>query len=171
MAPPSDNPRSSAVSAAAVATAATVATRAEKARVLKALLGPDRFRAFWKETLGAADLQEADDADLPDQEETDTIVWQRNRLIQRFRDRGFLTADVPEPDLPGPPPTRGAPPPGATALVTRLAENLEDATLMHEHPAVIAHLLKLQGTDLRARVLRHLPGGQARAVMRVLKVL
>ncbi|RMA43514.1 hypothetical protein [Rhodophyticola porphyridii] len=140
--------------------------KADKARVLLGLLGPERFEAFRKGSPDGAGLNI--DTSVPT--DSDVTAWQRNRLIQRFRDRGLLAGEDADAPVRAHAP-RIDPPSGAPALVARLADNLDDATLMNEHPAVIAHLLKPQSTALRARVLRQLPGAQARAVMRVLKAL
>ncbi|MBO6603355.1 hypothetical protein [Rhodophyticola porphyridii] len=141
--------------------------KADKARVLLGLLGPERFEAFRKGSPDAASLN----IDTSSPTDSDVTEWQRNRLIQRFRDRGLLAGeDADDAPVRARAPALD-PPSGAPALVARLADNLDDATLMNEHPAVIAHLLKPQSTALRARVLRQLPGAQARAVMRVLKAL
>ncbi|MBF9050968.1 hypothetical protein GTA62_09955 [Roseobacter sp. HKCCD9010] len=161
--------------------------KAEKARALLSLLGRDRFEALRQSGFGAPEM-EADDvksAEAPD----DTLAWQRNRLIQRLRERGLLGG---EPSLAEPLSTTATKidplatletknitkavneirsPMGAESLVARLAANLNRSTIASEHPAVIAHLLKSQNTALRAQILRDLPGPHARAVMRYIGLL
>lgn len=161
--------------------------KAEKARALLSLLGRDRFEALRQSGLGAPEM-EADGIKSAEAAD-DTLAWQRNRLIQRLRERGLLGG---EPSLAEPLSTTATKidplatleaknitkavneirsPMGAEILVARLAANLDRSTLANEHPAIIAHLLKSQNTALRAQILRDLPGPHARAVMRYIGLL
>ena len=161
--------------------------KAEKARALLSLLGRDRFEALRQSGLGAPEME----ADGIKSAETadDTLAWQRNRLIQRLRERGLLACE-PSPTEPlSTTVAKNDPcatpeglnitkevdvirsPAGTESLVARLAANLDRSTLANEHPAIIAHLLKSQNTALRAQVLRDLPGPRARAVMRYIGLL
>lgn len=150
------------------------APRREKAGLLAQILGPERLDALRDAGLDG-DLSEG--GQDPGPAAPETLAWHRNRLIQKFRDRGLidgpagghpapLAAAAPGP-APKPGPDRRVPP--GSGIAGRLAVHLDEGRLADEHPAVIALLLRPQPAGLRARVLRDLPGPQARAVARLLR--
>ena len=137
-----------------------------KAALLAEMLGEARV-ADWQRTgvLPRKSKEKFDPA---------SVAWHRNRLIEKFRERGLLppTAQASAPVVEAEPKrTTKTPSPDFTpgGLGARLAKHLDPERLADEHPAVIALFLRSQTAQLRSQVLRGLPGGQARAVMRILR--
>ncbi len=92
----------------------------------------------------------------------------RNGLLEKFRDLGFLADDKEvAPVVEKPEPTVKKAPPAN--LASKIADNLDERNLGEEHPAVIAYILKSQPRDVQKRVLLALDGNAARATMRFLK--
>ena len=144
--------------------------QAGKAALLAELLGESRV-ADWQRT-GVLPKKSKEKADAA------SVAWHRNRLIEKFRERGLIpsTAPVQSPKPPQAPkaepkPTAKTPSPDFSpgGLGARLAKHLDPERLADEHPAVIALFLRSQTAQLRSQVLRGLPGAQARAVMRILR--
>ncbi|MEM6609247.1 MAG: hypothetical protein AAF689_11740 [Pseudomonadota bacterium] len=143
--------------------------RAGKAALLTEILGQDQM-----ESLHLSDAKTPKHAHSMDPA---SLAWARNRLIERFREKGFLKDSPPKAkksaghagatkpkvddaaDFTGP----------GNGLSARLAARLDPNRLSDEHPAVIALFLRSQPAKMRSEVLRGLPGAQARAVMRVMR--
>lgn len=148
----------------------TVNDRGGKAALLTELLGAKRLEEMRQSgALPRATRSESDAASL---------VRHRNRLIEKFRERGLIeTSEPAERQKPqtakkagreaAKPKTHPDFAPGG--IGTRLAKHLNPERLADEHPAVIAMFLRSQPANLRSEVLRGLPGSQARAVMRILR--
>ena len=143
--------------------------QAGKAALLTELLGEDRL-ADWQRT-GVLPRKTSKKSD------PESVAWHRNRLIEKFRERGLLPPTDAKP-VSLQDNTKVAPEPLSRAtsseftpggLGARLAKHLNPDRLADEHPAVIALFLRSQTAQLRSQVLRGLPGGQARAVMRILR--
>lgn len=160
--------------------------RSEKLEAIAAVFGTDvaaRIGGGGGAARGAALPTDRPDPARPD---PDRLAWQTNRLIRHLRDRvgevapaaaqaapaGAAASVQPRPAAAATSAQRVAAPPGAppvfrrTARVPTLAAG-ED--LAQEHPAVIAHVLRGEGQEIRVAVLRALPGTLARDVMRRLK--
>ena len=145
--------------------------QAGKTALLAELLGEARV-ADWQKS-GVLPQKPKEEAD------TASVAWHRNRLIEKFRERGLLPSAASEQSPNQSKPAvktrsnrvaKAANPeftPGG--LGARLAKHLDPDRLADEHPAVIALFLRSQTPHLRSQVLRGLPGGQARAVMRILR--
>lgn len=141
--------------------------RAGKAALLTELLGVSRVEDLRKSGVLPRPRDMAADPEA--------LAWHRNRLIEKFRERGLFAgdgADSGQSRVGGAdashtvqPATEFAP----GSLGKRLAKHLNPERLVDEHPAVIALFLRSQTPQLRSQVLRGLPGGQARAVMRILR--
>lgn len=144
----------------------------EKAKILLALLGRSRLEA-----LRAKGLELPLPAQLPKEEQAEDLAQMRRqaagllrlatrakaspsagRVVEEDRDTKSVTAK--------PAKTKQAAP---SDLSSRLIVHLDDLSLQEEHPAVIAHLLRSQSPQARAKLLRMLPGRQARAAMRILR--
>jgi len=118
------------------------------------------------------------------------VAWHRNRLIEKFRERGLLQSKMPDSKVESEQPEKQPatverqpenkrkqretvqkvdPKFSPGAIGARLAKHLDPERLADEHPAVIALFLRSQTPQLRSEVLRGLPGAQARAVMRILR--
>ena len=129
--------------------------RADKLRAIAAVFG-DEVAA----RLGPLPPPRPGAGQAPDPDaEHDRLAWQTNRLIRHLRQK----VDTGPPD--GPARDAGARPGRARALPG--LEPGED--LAHEHPAVIAHMLRHEDQAIRVAVLRALPGQLSREVMRRLK--
>jgi hypothetical protein len=130
--------------------------RDEKLHAIAAVFGPEvaaRFRTPNMEAQQAVD--------------PDRLAWQRSRLIQHLREKS-ATVRKPAPSDDHPDPSADTPPSPLPALERlRIAARLD--RLGGEHPAVIAHILKTEPQKTRVAVLRDLPGGLARHVMRRLR--
>ena len=138
--------------------------KAAKAAMLTELLGEARVA-----TLRESGVLPKAKADKPD---SASVAWHRNRLIEKFRERGLLSTKAEKPEAT---PSaakmakKAAPEFSPGGIGARLAKHLDPERLADEHPAVIALFLRSQTPQLRSQVLRGLPGGQARAVMRILR--
>ena len=145
--------------------------QAGKTALLEELLGEARV-ADWQKSgvLPQKPKEKSDQA---------SVAWHRNRLIEKFRERGLLPSAA---SMPAPKQSRPAAKTGSNRIAkhsnpeftpgglgARLAKHLDPDRLADEHPAVIALFLRSQTAQLRSQVLRGLPGGQARAVMRILR--
>lgn len=145
--------------------------KSEKISALAALLGTeamDRLRKRHPDFRAAEEPAAASDSGR--------VAWQRNRLLEKLR------ADLgppPPPDINPSSKGAGRPgqgnaermPSGGDLIDAHIASGLSLANLRHEHPAVIARVLR--GLDRAARVslLQQLPGHAARAALRRLKSL
>lgn len=143
---------------------------AEKAALLTELFGEGRIADLRKS--GVLPSQEAKASDPAAAERY------RNRLIERFRERGLISGMAPagQTETAQSGKKRVNPAPNRTtteflpgAIGARLAKHLDAQRLSDEHPAVIAFFLRTQTPQLRSQVLRGLPGSQARSVMRILR--
>lgn len=143
--------------------------RAGKAALLKELMGGKRPPETRK--TGVSPDGQTENADPA------SIAWHRNRLIEKFRERGLIpstsaaeerTSATTKPSLSKKEELTN-PDFAPGALGTRLAKHLSAERIADEHPAVIALLLRSQPANLRSEILRSLPGPQARSVMRVLR--
>lgn len=133
---------------------------ARKARVLLDLFGPSGVERLKEAGLPPELL--ADPAAAPVDAASDGAADEgRLALLKRLRDRGLLDAANVTP------PSRVE---QSASLSVRIADNLDGTALEREHPAVIAHVLRVQPRPVQLRVLRALPGSVARSVMRFLKV-
>jgi hypothetical protein len=134
-------------------------TRSEKLQAIAAVFGTDMAAR-----LGAApdDVSRSTGSADPDR-----LAWQTNRLIRHLRDRVGGTASAP------PTPSGVRTGPAAASAPFRRSDSMPTLAagddLAQEHPAVIAHLLRPEGQEVRVAVLRALPGHLARDVMRRLK--
>jgi len=143
--------------------------RSEKLSALTALLGPEAMERLRQRHPGFA----AGDEGV---EKTDAgrVAWQRNRLLERLRSNldGPAPSDDARPDAASRTAGRDTPEWAAGSLHridSHIASGLSLTELEHEHPAVIARVLR--GLDRAARVslLQQLPGHTARAALRRLK--
>lgn len=162
--------------------------RSEKLRAIAAVFGSDVAARIGGggAAHGAALAADRPDPDRPD---PDRLAWQTNRLIRHLRDRvgevdptgahaansgatGAASSDQAPPAAATRPTARVAAQPGAPPVFRRTARMPTLAAgedLAQEHPAVIAHVLRGEGQEIRVAVLRALPGTLARDVMRRLK--
>lgn len=139
--------------------------RSAKAAVLSELIG-SRTAEIPKRPEGAPEV-------LAKSKHASELAWHRNRLIQKFRERGLISGEMRPPERASGSATGGNRKHnqefGPGSLGARLAKYLNPKQISDEHPAVVALLLRSQPADLRSEVLRALPGSQARAVMRLLR--
>jgi hypothetical protein len=140
--------------------------RSEKISALTDLLGPDAMQRLRERHPGFGDGEDA--AGTTD---TTRVAWQRNRLLERLRsnwdgpapsDKGGL---APAAADPVPAPARGA----AHRIDRYIASGLSLTDLKHEHPAVIARVLRGLDRTARVSVLQELPGHIARAALQRLR--
>ena len=143
--------------------------RSEKLSALTNLIGAeamDRLRRRHPDFSATGDAAKTED--------TGRVAWQRNRLLQKLRS-DLQDGPQTEPDLrkdttaPKEKAVGKAGPPCGDTVDSRIAAGLSLANLKHEHPAVIARVLR--GLDRTARVslLQQLPGHAARAALRRLR--
>lgn len=145
--------------------------RAGKAAFLAELLGETRVSELRKSGLLPPKVEENADHER--------AAWHRSRLIEKFRERGLISgreqanskpdgcSSVVEKDAGSEGQPRSEFSRGG--IGSRLTKHLAPERLKDEHPAVIALFLRAQSPQIRSRVLRGLPGSQARSVMRILK--
>jgi hypothetical protein len=135
-------------------------SRDDKLRAIAAVFGEEVAAR-----LGPLPAPRAGDGPAPDPAaEQDRLAWQTNRLIRHLRHK--VDTAAPKPEAPGGAMTPTSSRPDRPRALPRF-EAGED--LAHEHPAVIAHMLRHEGQAIRVSVLRALPGQLARDVMRRLK--
>lgn len=143
--------------------------RSEKISALTALIGPDVMDRLRKRHPGLISSEkETETADLG------RIDWQKNRLLDKLRSEW---SKLPKSQRTGKEHERhfvadhGVKERSDTGskIDSRIAAGLSLTDLRHEHPAVIARVLR--GLDRRARVsvLQQMPGMTARAALRRLK--
>lgn len=155
------------------------ASRAEKLSILSAMLGPEalaRVRAVHPDispqpASGAGEI------------DADRAAWHRNKLLERLRQQtnpkhsqtpptqaarhenknvGSVVDDVMKRASNG---MRA----GYASLDARLAKISDANALVHEHPAIIARLMKTLSRDERVEALKSLPGPVARSIVRRLR--
>lgn len=130
--------------------------RDEKLHAIAAVFGPEVAARFRSPNMEAK--QEVDPKRL---------AWQRSRLIRHLREKSAVGRkrgpSEGQPDRPDDTPPRPLP------ALERLRAAARLDRLGGEHPAVIAHILKAEPQKTRVAVLRDLPGGLARHVMRRLR--
>ncbi|GAB5448916.1 hypothetical protein [Gymnodinialimonas sp.] len=147
-------------------------SRAEKLSLLSTMLGPDAMARLRD---GQPDAP-TEAGKSPSPVDAERAAWQRNRLLERLRHQGGGKV----PDVAQTREGRSTPPlekpvdQRALAaenkhLDARLAKISDIATLGHEHPAIIARLVKGLPRDERVEALKALPGPVARSIVRRLR--
>jgi hypothetical protein len=132
-------------------------TRAEKLQAIAAVFGEEVAARLGPRPAPATD---------PGADDADRLAWQTNRLIRHLRDSVDGPPAAPQPTSP---PAVATPAPAAFQRSRTMPSLAAGEDLAREHPAVIAHMLRPEGQDIRVAVLRALPGQLSREVMRRLK--
>lgn len=150
------------------------ASRAEKMSILSTMLGPDVMARIRDAQVKGAKTE------LPDKVEVDSerAVWHRNKLLERLRrpSSGMTppspaTAERQRPAVApsSRPDVASQQQPKNLHLDARLSKIADADALEHEHPAVVARLLKTLSREERVEVLKSLPGPMARSIVKRLR--